>query len=40
MIAIIECWSCHRHVKRSEVLAADGFCPVCDAEIDEEEEGE
>lgn len=37
------CWSCQNEVITEEVLAADGFCPVCDAEIagdDSEDEDE
>lgn len=32
------CYSCNQQVLKREVMAADGFCPLCDAEISDEDE--
>lgn len=34
----IACYRCREQVLKREVLAADGFCPVCDAEIETDDD--
>lgn len=35
---VTACYACNQQVLKREVLAADGFCPLCDAEISDEDE--
>lgn len=35
---VTTCYACNQQVLKREVLAADGFCPLCDAEISDEDE--
>lgn len=35
---VITCYACNRKVRKREVLSMDGFCPLCDVEISDEED--